>query len=277
MKISNLLDAVAAKLGMVRRSARRAVAKAAGSGAQCLAAGIVTGGLLFSGSAEGANLVVDNGFEGPDFAPWSPNYIRYTHPYGGITGPQLTTIGTRSDYGFNDDMTGDPGSFFHGLQQDGARTTTQIISTLVNPDLSAAGIASGNGGFAFSAWLAGFQPQGQTDTPQITLEFLNAAGNVTGTPVVHNRAKTDNQLESLGEELDLSWALYEVKGEIPTDAVSARVFIDPAPDTGANDNDLYADIVILDAITVIPEPSSLALVAVGIAGLSLGFRRRRKS
>ena len=76
---------------------------------------------------------------------WTNQGGDYSHPYN-FNGPVLTDVGTRSDYGFNNDITADAGLRFHGL----AQPTTQTVD-LVNADLTAGDILAGEGRFAFSS------------------------------------------------------------------------------------------------------------------------------
>lgn len=238
-----------------------------------LAAAVVTGGMLFSGSAaEGADIVVNGGFEipaGQAGSGWTNQGDNYNHPYSGINGPQLTLVGTLNDYGFNDNLSASAGTAFHGL----SFPTTQTVD-LVNADLTAVDIAMGEGRFAFSAWLAACC----NDSPKITATFDS------GSSVTFNRGISDhlmttadilvnpggpNNAESEGVQNDVNrryWALYEFKGAIPTGATEVTITIDDgradavaagSTVTGFNNgNDNYADMVIFDAVkstAVIPD------------------------
>lgn len=247
-----------------------------------LATSVLAGGMLFSGSAGAANVVANGGFETPN-SGWTNQGGNYTHPYGGINGPQLTEVGTLSNYGFNDNLSDSAGTQFHGL----SFPTSQVV-TLTSGDLTGAQITAGQGRFSFSAWLATCCD----DTPKITLEFDDAAS----TQVVFNRAIAThmqttadllvnpggpNNAASQGVATDASrryWALYEFKGTIPTDATQASITIDDGRADGGvvgtgNGNDNYVDMVILDTVAQVPEPSSTALL--GLGGVALILRRRK--
>ena len=245
-----------------------------------LAAGTLSGGLMFTQPVDAANVVINGGFEAAATG-WTNQGTNYTHPYGGINGPQLTAVGTLSNYGFNDNLSDSAGSNFHGL----ARPTSQTVN-LANADLTAGQILAGNGRFAFSSWLATCCG----DNPKITVTF-NDASSTSFTfnrgIATHMQTTADilvnpggaNNAASQGVATDASrryWALYEVKGTIPTDATQATIVIDDGrADAGigtGNGNDNYVDMVILDAVTV-PEPSTTALA--GLGGLALILRRRK--
>ena len=120
------------KIINMRERIRNLIAKKGARNRRDLAAAVVAGGMLFSGAtAQGADIVVNGGFELDDTG-WTNQGGNYTHPYGGISGPQLTEVGTITDYGFNDNISADAGSNFHGL----TFPTTQTID-LVNVDLTA--------------------------------------------------------------------------------------------------------------------------------------------
>ena len=221
-----------------------------------LAAAVLTGGMLFSGVADGADIVGNGGFETPN-SVWTNQGGDYAHPYGGINGPQLTAVGTISTYGFFDNISADAGGSFHGL----ARPTTQTQS-LVNADLTAQQILDGEGRFEFSSWLATCCG----DNPKVTATFddalgttfsLNrglAFGQVTTADILVNPGGAENAT-SQGVGTDASrryWALYEAKGRIPTDATEVTIAVDDGrADAGigsGNGNDNYADMVIFDAV-----------------------------
>ena len=224
---------------------------------QKLAAAVVTGGLLFSGTvAQSADLVLNGGFEVPN-SGWTNQGGDYTHPYGGINGPQLTEVGTISTYGFFDNLSASAGTSFHGL----AFPSTQTVS-LVNSDLTAQDISNGEGRFEFSSWLATCCG----DNPKVTATFDDSAG----TTVSLNRGISDfqvttadilvnpggaNNATSQGVDTDASrryWALYETKGVIPTGATQVTFSVDDGrADAGivsGNGNDNYADMIIFDAV-----------------------------
>lgn len=248
MRITNLVHRLT-KLGLQNGKRKK----------QCLAAAVVTGGMLFSGAAtNGADIVLNGGFEiaeGDPGSAWTNQGGDYTHPYGGINGPQLTDIGTLSDYGFNDDISADAGLVFHGL----ATPTTQTIN-LVNTDLTAQNILDGEGRYAFSAWLATCCG----DDPKVTATF--DTGNTVSLNrgiATHLQTTADilvnpggaNNAESMGVSTDASrryWALYEFRGAIPTNATEVTIAVDDgradAGITSGNGNDNYADMIIFDAV-----------------------------
>jgi len=225
-----------------------------------LTAAVVTGGMLFSGAANAANLVVDGGFEGDNTAagPWGA-YGTYTHDYGGLSGPDLDLIGTLTDYGFNDNISGDPGLVFHGV----GTGATQTVN-LVNADLTAQNIIDGEGRFEFSAWLTACC----NDLPKVTATFDTGANvslnrgiitsQKTTADILVNPGGPDNAT-SQGVTTDAErrfWALYEIQGIIPTGATSVTIAVEDGradaaaagASTGGNGNDNYADIVIFDAV-----------------------------
>ncbi|MFC4993806.1 PEP-CTERM sorting domain-containing protein [Rubritalea tangerina] len=241
-----------------------------------LAAGVLAGGMMFSGDVEAANIVVDGGFEGDNTASgaWGA-YNDYSHPYSGLGGPQLTVIGTLNDYGYNDDISLDAGAEFHGLG--GGSQTIDLTSG----GLSLATIAAGDARFAYSAWLAGYN--GDNNTVALQLEWLDAGNSVVGSTLLLDRGVTTNQVttaELIVEGADNGaaadpdyWALYEVKGTIDTAATQARItFVAGTGHVAGGANDWYADNVVLDVVAV-PEPSSTALI--GLGGLALILRRRK--
>ena len=279
------------KITDLKSRVKRLIASAIRTGKHCLAASIVTGGLLFSGSADAANIVVDGGFDGDQSAAgaWG-QYHRYAHPYGGIRGPQLTAIGTLTDYGFNDDISANADGFFLGVQRFGVKSQTVA---LVNPDLTAGQILSGTGRFAYSAWLAAccndvIQLEATFDDPAGTTIAFNRGIDthlITSADVLVNPGGPDNAL-SLGVIDDANrryWAFYEFKGTIPSDATTVtitafdgRAIAQAAgANTGGNGNDNEADMIIFDAVAAIPEPSTLVLLGLGGVGMLGWFRRRR--
>lgn len=230
-----------------------------------LAAAVVTGGLLFSGNvAPAANVIVNSGFEIQANQPgsgWTNQGANYTHPYGGIRGPQLTAVGTLNDYGFNDNLSASAGTQFHGL----SFPTSQTVD-LVNPDLTAGDILAGEGRFAFSSWLASCC----SDVAKVTATFDDSASTslslnrgisdhlVTTADVLVNPGGPNNGL-SQGVLTDASrryWALYEIRGVIPNDATQVTITVDDGREdaaaagatVGGNGNDNYADMMFFDAV-----------------------------
>lgn len=242
-----------------------------------LASGLLAGGMMFTGVASAANVIVDSNFDGDDTAagPWG-DYTKYAQTYGGVTGPDLNLV-TTVDYGFFDNISLNAGANYMGLETNVANELTQTVS-LVSADVTAAQILAGDGRFAFSGWL-------QTccdDDPALTLTFNDGAS----TQVIHSSVTLTNQVttadkevnpggadNTLSETSERYWKFYELKGVIPTDATSATILISIAPgEAGTGSFDLGSDLVILDTVAV-PEPSSTALL--GLGGLALILRRRK--
>ncbi len=228
-----------------------------------LTAAVVTGGMLFSGATANAeDVVLNGGFETPDTG-WTNQGGDYTHPYGGLNGPQLTAVGTLTDYGFFDNISADAGLAFHGL----ALPSTQTVN-LVNADLTAQQILDGEGRFSFSAWMATCCG----DNPKVTATFdVGGSTSLNRGIVDHLQTTADilvnpgggDNTESMGVATDASrryWALYEFKGNIPNGATTVTIAVDDGrADAGigsGNGNDNYADMVIFDAVfdpTFIPD------------------------
>ena len=249
------------KVTNLRSRFRNLISKLGRKSKNPLAAAVVTGGLLFSGgTADAANLIQNGGFETPN-SGWTNQGGDYTHPYGGINGPQLTDVGTLNDYGFNNTLSADAGTSFHGL----AFPTTQTVN-LVNSDLSAADILAGEGRFAFSSWLATCC----NDVPEVIATFNDGASTSIALNrgiATHMQTTADvlvnplgaNNAESLGVNTDANrryWALYEFRGLIPTDATEVTITVTDGranaaaagASTGGNGNDNYADMMIFDAV-----------------------------
>ena len=248
-----------------------------------LATSILAGGMLFSGGADAANVLLDSSFEHPanvnvdtDWGRFKP----YAQTYGGVLGPDLNLV-TTVDYGYNDNITMGSGSTFMGVEK--APNNTHILTqtaSLVNADLTLAQIQAGEGKFALSAWM-------QTccnDAHAITLTFDDAASTTYMfdlTTTQYRITTADKEVNPGGSNNGTSetnlkyWKFYEVKADIPTDAENATVEITIAPGgTVHSGGDFGTDLLILDAVAVpVPEPSSTALL--GLGGLALILRRRK--
>jgi hypothetical protein len=232
-----------------------------------LAAALIAGGLLVPCAANAAglntNLVVNGDFESVDPATtccysavkllsWadgteSPGFAyNYSQAYdkgGPLAGGGKFYFTSNGDGGDNDDPTG-PGEI------------AQRIDVSTGP--TAIAIAAGTATFNLSAFFTGYMNDG--DFGNVHINFLNSASASLGTALL-----TDDDPLS-------GWSQKSTSGNVPVGTATLLVSLYGTPVTFGPDG--YIDNVDL-RISVIPEPSTVLLAGIGVAGAGLSLRRRR--
>ena len=226
-------------------------------------AAILAGGMMFAGAAGAATTFFED-FEGAS--------TQWTGSFG--------TYATDTNYSGDLHTT--------SVVDGGALYATLIGNTGASPDggpifatidLSAADIiaaAAGDATYSFSGWLASWT--GNAEASNFSVEFFDAAaggGSSLGVVELANGKSITGSSDAntpSGTWNDKNWSLYEAGGSVATGTqsfvINYRSVTDAAGTQGGND--AYADNV---SFTVVPEPSSVALL--GLGGLALFLRRRR--
>ena len=205
-----------------------------------------------------ANLVVNGDFEAASPTGWPGGFNTYSmssQPW--YDGPAI--VGTGDTYGWAPNGAVGP--------------STQVI------DMT--GLAGNS--FTFSAWLAGYS----SDYGFLRLTFKDGADATVGTAIEFNPWGTDGTdtpmywqgsanasgvADAAVAHTQRNWSFFEVTDIVPTGALSALLDWEghvggAIGSGGSTGNDAYAD-----AITLVPEPATMALL--GLGGL---FLRRRKN
>jgi hypothetical protein len=243
-----------------------------------LSASLVAGGLLCMPSAAraanlGENLVVNGGFESvdintvgasynsPKILNWTgPNMFAYSHD------GSSSSTGVVPDYA-DGDPPANSGHWYFTSNNTGMDTPTDVH----DPDLyfqdinvgttaTGASIAAGTARFSLQAFMSSYLTQ--ADFGNVRADFRNAGGTSLGMSTISDTAD---------DGPDNIWNLTSANGVVPVGTATVRVSLYGTALTGGADG--YIDNVSL-VITQIPEPSSVALAGLGLAGL--GALRRRK-
>lgn len=109
----------------------------------------------------------------------------------------------------------------------------------------------------FSGWHASLLDQ---DGVEIRIEWIDMFNNILGT--------SGNLVPTIGA----SYSAFSLQAVIPTNIEYARVVYAVQSFSGADNQQVFVDDV---SFTVVPEPTSLALLGLGLLGL--GAARRRKA
>lgn len=243
-----------------------------------LSAAIVAGGLMVPLAANaaptGLNLVVNPGFENvdltttsyynsPQILDWTatnpmpgPGFA-YSHNLSGNSVPDFAngTLATGGNWYFT------PGNYALGTgSTHGSRTDaiTQDIDVSTGP--SAALISAGSASYDLSAYFSTYGTQ--PDRGFLRAEFLGPLDALLGSAEVSTPAAT----------VLSDWTQFSASGAIPIGTLKVRMASwgeigQPGSPDGYTDNVSFS---------VVPEPSSIILVGLGLAGASCGLIRRRK-
>jgi hypothetical protein len=245
-----------------------------------LSAAIVAGGLMAPLAANAAptqtNLVVNPGFENvdlittsyynsPQILDWTapdplpgPGFA-YSHDLSGASVPDFAngTLGTGGSWYFT------PGNFALGSgSQHNSRANAITQDIDVSTGASASAIATGSASYELSAYFSTYD--GQADRGFVRAEFLGPLDVLLGSAEVSTPA---------GDPLD-DWTQFSASGVIPLGTLTVRmagwgeVFVG-----GGGSPDGYTDNV---SFSIVPEPSSIVIVGLGLAGAGCGLIRRRK-
>jgi PEP-CTERM motif-containing protein len=243
-----------------------------------LSAALVAGGLMAPLAANaaptGINLVVNPGFENvdltttsyynsPQILDWTatnpapgPGFA-YSHDLSGASVPDFAngTLATGGHWYFT------PGNYALGTgstHNSRANAITQVIDVSTGP--SASLIATGGASYDLRAFFSTYAAQ--PDRGFVRAEFLGALDVGLGIAEVSTPAAT----------VLSDWTQFSASGLIPIGAQKVRIASwGETTITGSPDG--YTDNV---SFSIVPEPSSILLVGLGLAGAGCGLIRRRK-
>jgi PEP-CTERM motif len=193
--------------------------------------------LLIGGPVFAQNLVLNPGFSTGDLTDWST-----ANTSAGATISVIPTGGNPGDYAW--------------------LNNTVEPSTLVLDQATAAGSAVGAGltvNYSFDL-LGGNQAAGGVDF--IHVEDENAGNAVIGQTI-------------LGPYFPIASGWTHFSGTYTTVANSDHLYVEFDASTGANAGSTDQMGVDNVSLTVVPEPTTLALVGLGMLGAVLGLRKRR--
>jgi hypothetical protein len=223
-------------------------------------------GAAFAVNFDGSNLITNAGGEADAGRNGSNQGVWL--PITGWTGN--ASLGVYSDTWYEQPGGANPNKetnfFYGGYSQPSSSTawTTTLTQTIDISSQSAA-IDAGLANFVVSGWFGGWNAQ--EDTAKLITEFWDANNNLLESWTIGgpNAAARNNVATMLFSEED---------GEIPTLARSVKLTISLEKAAGGSANDGAADSLYFGATAdVVPEPATMALLALGAAA----FVRRRRS
>jgi hypothetical protein len=233
---------------------------------------LMAGGLLVPCSASaalvGSNLVVNPGFENVNRASSQGGYnaveilqwtdgtkIGYAYSHDGSLNSMAQVI---PDYANGGPLVGGGSFYFTSNASPGdvnaPGQVTQRIDLSTGP--SAAAIATGQAVFSLSAFFSSYAGDG--DLGNVHVEFLDASLAPVGPSVL----LTDND--------PTTWKQLSTTGIVPATTFAARVSLYGSAFSGGPDG--YIDNV---DFRIIPEPATVLLVGMGLAGAGVLRRRQR--
>jgi hypothetical protein len=245
-----------------------------------LSTALVAGGLLLPSAVHaaglGVNLVVNGGFETVDLnvtgeynSPlvlgWTgPNLFAYSH------NGSASAAGVVPDYADGADPPGAGNWYFTNNNTGGAAFTdvrdpnTYFQNIDLSAGATAAAIAAGTATYGLSAYMSSYL--NDADYGNVRVDFLDSASTLISTVGINDAADAGpNNV----------WNLTSATGSIPTNTASVRLSLfGTHGGIGGGGADGYTDNVSF-VVNAIPEPSSLALAGLGLAGVGLARRKRR--
>lgn len=227
---------------------------------------MLTPASVFAGPVFGSNLIVNGDAEAGAGSASGYDVIR---PIPGWTPTGNFTV-VRYGAGGGFLTPTDPGppsrglNFFAGGPDNGSSNASQLIDV----SMGAAEIDGGGVTFSLSGWLGGFDGQG--DNAVLRLTFLSGVGANLGAASIGP--------VTVGERGGLNMLLERsASGGIPVGTRSINALLQMSRTDGAY-NDGYADnlslVLTAGAVSAVPEPATIALAGLGIAGAFLHGRRR---
>lgn len=235
-----------------------------------LSAAFVAGGLLVpcaaSAAGLGTNLVANGNFESVDAG--SPGVYSALKVLNWTDG---TRTGFAYAYSQGYDLGGPlagGGKYYFTANQSGGDgtdvtapgTVMQIIDVSTGP--TGAAIAAGSAKFDLSAFFTSYDnpgiPGGDGDIGNIELRFVDSSNVGISAVILSDTAPM------------AGWKQLSKSGGVPIGTAKLFVSLYGTPVTFGPDG--YIDNVDL---RIVPEPSTVAFVGIGLAAAGLGFRRRR--
>ena len=225
-----------------------------------LSAALVAGGMMLPVAANAAsldtNLLVDPGFEDVNTTTGAYGSLELNSWTDGTVTSNFTYASGQYDLGGPLPGGGDRYFTSNGGDDDKIAPGQAAQNVDLSAGDTAAEIAAGTAAFNLSAFMTSYAG---SDVAHINVEFLDGGGGSLG---AFDIADADNS----------TWTLNSIAGAIPAGTVTARVSV--YGDANASGPDGYLDNASF-SVSQIPEPTSMALAGLGLAGAGVFFGRRR--
>lgn len=222
--------------------------------------------LVVNGDFENVDLNVTGDYNSPLILDWiGPNLFAYSH------NGSASSTGVVPDYADGADPPGAGNWYFTSNNTStGDFTDVRTAGTYyqdvdLSTGASSIAIANGSATYDLSAYMSSYL--NDADYGNVQVEFRSILDVALGTTAIDDSADAG---------VDNVWSLSSASGSVPTGTSYVRISLfGTHGGIGGGGADGYIDNVVFSVHGTVPEPSSVVLVGIGLAGVGAMSRKRR--